>query len=134
MQSAVAAVMAVHEARKRLNTKTSKTFFGHYDVWTYIAEGPLDTNCPKCTELDTQDFMGSHLRQMFPDLVILDEDTIYPNVHQTLWGKPTCLCILRRASEPLDSLDLYDGDNLEPYKPAPKRTDNLVDYGYSDEV
>ena len=94
----------------------SKSFFGHYDVWTYIAEGPLDTNCPKCMELDAQDFMGSHLRQMFPDLVIMDEDNIYPNVHQTLWGKDTCKCVLRRASEPLDSFDLYEGDNLEPYK------------------
>jgi hypothetical protein len=119
MQSMVDAVLAVHEARKRrVDFTTRKTFFGHYDVWTYIAEGPLDTNCPKCMELDAQDFMGAHLRQMFPDLVIMDEDTIYPNVHQTLWGKPTCKCVLRRASEPLDSLDLYDGDNLEPYKKA----------------
>jgi hypothetical protein len=37
-------------------------------------------------------------------------------VHQTLWGKDTCKCVLRRASEPLDSQDNYDGDNLEPYK------------------
>jgi hypothetical protein len=116
MEQVLAAVSAVHEARKRLSIDTRKTFFGHYDVWTYIAEGPLDTNCPKCMELDAQDFMGAHLRQMFPDLVIMDEDTIYPNVHMTLWSKNTCKCVLRRASEPLDSLDLYDGDNLEPYK------------------
>jgi hypothetical protein len=134
MEQVLVAVAAVHEARKRLGIDTRKTFFGHYDVWTYIAEGPIDTNCPKCMELDAQDFMGSHLRQMFPDLMIMDEDTIYPNVHQTLWGKPTCKCILRRASEPLDALDIYDGDNLEPYKPAPKQTDASVDYGYSDEV
>jgi hypothetical protein len=118
MQALVAAAIGVHEARKRITFDTNKTFWGHYDVWTYIAEGPLDTNCDKCMELDSQDFMGAHLRQMFPDLVIMDEDTIYPNVHQTLWGKETCKCVLRRASEPLDALDLYDGDNLAPYKKA----------------
>jgi hypothetical protein len=120
MEQVLAAVSAVHEARKHINFDTKKTFFGHYDVWTYIAEGPIDTNCPKCMELDAQDFMGAHLRQMFPDLMIMDEDTIYPNVHMTLWGKDTCKCILRRASEPLDILDIYDGDNLEPYKKAPE--------------
>jgi hypothetical protein len=125
MQSMVEAVLSVHEARKRrVDFTTRKTFFGHYDVWTYIAEGPLDTNCPKCMELDAQDFMGAHLRQMFPDLMIMDEDTIYPNVHQTLWGKDTCKCVLRRASEPLDSLDIYDGDNLEPYKKAVDDAEN----------
>jgi hypothetical protein len=92
------------------------TWFGHYDVWMYIAEGPIETNCPKCMELDAQDFMGSHLRQMFPHLVILDEDTIYPNVHMTLWNRDTCKCILRRVKEPLTHFAPYDGDNLEPYK------------------
>jgi len=66
------------------------TWYSMFDVWTYIAEGPIDENCPKCMELDAQDFQGSYLRAMFPDLVILDEDTIYPNVHMTLWGKDTC--------------------------------------------
>ena len=93
-----------------------KSFFSMFDVWTYIAEGPIEENCPKCMELDTQDFQGSYLRAMFPDLVILDEDTIYPNVHMTLWGKDTCKCILRRTNEPYDALDLYTDDDLKPYK------------------
>ena len=116
MQQAIEAVLAVHEARKHINIDTKKTFFSMFDVWTYIAEGPIDTNCPKCMELDAQDFQGSYLRAMFPDLVILDEDTIYPNVHMTLWGKPTCKCILRRTNEPYDALDLYTDDDLKPYK------------------
>ena len=111
------------EAKSRIPASLKgKSFFSMFDVWTYIAEGPLDTNCPKCMELDAQDFTGTYLRAMFPDLVILDEDTIYPNVHMTLWGKDTCKCILRRTNEPYDSLDLYSGDNLEPYKKREEET------------
>ena len=107
------------EARSRIPKELQGkglSWFSMFDVWTYIAEGPIDENCPKCMELDAQDFQGSYLRAMFPDLVILDEDTIYPNVHMTLWGKPTCKCILRRTNEPYDALDLYTDDDLKPYK------------------
>ena len=118
MQAAAAAVQAVREARKRITFDTKKSFFGAYDFWTYIAEGPIDTNCDKCTELDAQDFTGSQLRSMFPDLIVLDDDTIYPNVHQTLWGKDTCKCILRRVTDGLDPTNFvaYEGDKLEPYQ------------------
>ena len=117
MQAVAAAVQAVREARKRITFDTKKTFFSNYDYWTYIAEGPIDTNCDKCAELDAQDFVGSQLRSMFPDLIVLDEDTIYPNVHMTLWGKATCKCILRRTESGLDPTNFvaYDGDNLQPY-------------------
>lgn len=136
MMQAVAAVAAVLEARKRINIDTNKTFFGNYDFWMYIAEGPLDTNCDTCMTLDGQDFVGMQLRSMFPDLVVMDEDTIYPNVHQTLWGTETCKCVLRRLdSHALDPSDftVYQGDNLEPYKPKPKDND-LADYGWNDEL
>lgn len=90
-----------------------KSFFGHYDVWMYVAEGPVETNCDKCREFDAQDFMGSHLRQMFPDLIVMDEDTIYPNVHQTLWGTDTCcqkgtLVTTDKGIVPIEQIKLGD--------------------------
>ncbi len=104
------------EALSRIPQQLKDTsFFGHYDAWMFIAEGPWETNCPTCKDLAGQDFLGAYLRSMFPHLIILDEDTIYPNVHMTLWGVDTCKCVLRRLHEPIIGLDLSDADNLEPY-------------------
>ena len=94
------------------------SFFGNTDLWTYYALGPTTTECTFCTGYNQQSFTGAQLRQVFPDLEIEDEDTIYPNVHMTLWGTETCKCLLMREIEDRNPEDLviWMGEKTPMYK------------------
>jgi hypothetical protein len=88
---AVQAVIAVEGAQRRKAPGFEPiTFFGRNDWWVYHAE--VDPKlCDKCAaNLKHYLFNGAHLREKFPYLVIVDENTIIANVH------PNCRCYLTR--------------------------------------
>ena len=73
------------------------TFFSQHDVWLYDAR--LDTKvCERCRHYeDIGQFLGNHIRLIFPNLKILDVNTIGGSepdggglVH------PNCRCFLVR--------------------------------------
>lgn len=114
MQKAIAAVIAVHEARKRLFHKDliGKGIFSASTVWHYRGHYDADSQCDHCKNYDNRDFLGSEIRTLFPDLEIVDENTIYVNLHMTLWGKDTCKCYLWRATDPDDIVRTYNDPTL----------------------
>jgi hypothetical protein len=82
----VKAVQAVEAVEKFL-----ETFFSAADVWRYEAISD-DKACPRCLYYEQIGaFSGDMLRQTFPYLETLDENTIAPNVH------PNCRCRLHRG-------------------------------------
>jgi len=85
------------EAKKRLPFDVPKaiTFFSKNDEWIFTAV--IDNNvCHNCLQYENQPFTGNLLRTKFPNLEILDLETIHPHVH------PNCRCHLDRI--------LYLGD------------------------
>ena len=67
------------------------TFFSEYDVWDY---GITNVNtCKVCDGNMVGVYQGHELRSLFPNLVIMDEDAIAPNVH------PNCACVMRRLTD-----------------------------------
>lgn len=96
------------------------SFFGNNDLWEYFELGDPDVECLYCKRYANMAFAGSQLRQVFPDLVIQGPDDIYPNVHQTLWGKETCKCQLIRvntqAAHP-EELVFYNGPKTPYWTP-----------------
>ncbi len=69
------------------------TFFGHNDMWNYVAVFD-DRLCDECENyLEIGIFNGDKLRDVFQRLVIADENTIMLNVH------PNCRCYLIRVIE-----------------------------------
>lgn len=72
------------------------TFFTANDVWYYRGVFDPKSQCDHCRDKDGKTFLGSSLRQEFPDLEVIDENTIYVNLHMTLWGADTCRCYLWR--------------------------------------
>ena len=111
---AVSVVEAVLRFEKRqlkeaINRKfgvfSSKTFYSLHDNWTYkgvYSVAPGHEQCPYCSGFDGRDFNGTMLRRWFPDHLIFDEDTIYVNYHETLWGKDSCKCYLYRVGSAAD--------------------------------
>ena len=99
----VAAVLAVHEAKKRLDfpLRRGVTFFSENDVWLYDAT--LDgLVCDYCRTAEIiGEFRGNNLRLNFPDLEIVDENTLHPHNHVTLGWRTldtdTCRCVLKRV-------------------------------------
>jgi len=70
-----------------------------FDVWLYESDNTVN-RCPACSEFVGLTFFGDELRTVFPDLRILGGTEIWPNVHRTLWDKPTCQCRLTRVAQP----------------------------------
>ena len=85
------------EALKRIppDTPARITFFSVHDEWVFTAVFD-NVVCPDCLGFENQTFTGNLLRAKFPDLEIVDLETINPNVH------PNCRCRLERS--------LYFGD------------------------
>ena len=97
----VQAVRAVQEAQKRISPEMPKwkgaTFFSKQDVWLYDAR--MDSKvCSKCRQYeDIGQFLGSHIRLIFPYLTILDMNTIGgPEPGGDGLVHPHCRCRLRR--------------------------------------
>ena len=84
----VRAVEAIQ--RKPKVYKPSFTFYGHMDFWDYVAKWD-DVLCDRCKSHERGDpYVGSYIRDEFPDHVIVGPDKILANVHQN------CRCELRR--------------------------------------
>jgi hypothetical protein len=85
------------ESLKRIpvNTPARITYFSIKDEWAFTAV--MDNHvCSKCLAFENTILTGDLLRSRFPNLEIVDLETIYPHVH------PNCRCHLDRA--------LYFGD------------------------
>jgi hypothetical protein len=65
------------------------TFFSADDRWLYVKSGNPNL-CDDCAGYDGDVFYGDEVRREFPDLVIVDQNTIYVRVH------PHCECVLIR--------------------------------------
>ena len=88
--------------------------FSANTLWTYYARtyrDPEGETCPYCNQFDGQTYPGSYIRSIFPDYIWVGDD-IYPNVHQTLWGKDTCACLLIREPDDVPELNLDMSGNL----------------------
>jgi len=106
VREVVAAVIAVREAKKRIDfpTRYGVTFFSVHDVWLW--QSALDSKvCPVCdANEDKGEFRGNHLRARFPYLVILDENTIGgPGAGGDGLVHPNCRCrLVRKLEKDLD--------------------------------
>ncbi len=98
----VVQAIQAYESKKRIPSELSgTTFFSQNDWWNYIKS--FDPNmCHQCDFFgDMPFFSGDDLRLTFPNLLIVDENTIHPMVH------PHCKCELQRVFRDLEpSLDL----------------------------
>jgi hypothetical protein len=110
----VKTVLATKEAKKRLTPELQgKGVFSAMTVWHYKAEGDPEHRCEACDSLDGKDFLGSSIRTMFPDMMIVDAYQIYVNYHETLWNRPdTCKCYLWREEEPSAQVNLYNASTI----------------------
>jgi hypothetical protein len=92
------------------------TAFGIYDFWLYEDEN-AESECSYCKTYSGQLFAGNQLRTVFPDLDVITEDLILPNVHMTLWETNTCRCKLTRV--PFNDLPedwtVYSGEKTPHY-------------------
>ena len=100
---ALAAVIAVHEARNRIPDHLKHTSpYSVNALWTFYARthhDPEGETCNYCHMFDGQTFTGDQLRVTFPDHY-WEGDDIYPDVHKTLWGREgTCACLLIREDD-----------------------------------
>ena len=95
MELAAAVAMVIVEGAKRRKAPGwgRLTFFSRSDWWVYHAVAD-DVLCDTCAR-NFKDYMfnGLNLRDKFPYLIILDENTIIVNVH------PNCRCYLTRLYE-----------------------------------
>jgi hypothetical protein len=93
----VARAIEAVEARQRIPADTPKaiTFFSQNDEWIYTAVTDNHV-CLRCLQYENKTLKGDELRNIFPELEILDLETIHPHVH------PNCRCHLDRT--------LYFGD------------------------
>ena len=91
-ETAVYAVLAVEEARKRITIDAPKaiTFFSVNDAWVYTAI--MDNRvCDACLQHEFKTYRGDELRALFPYLEVVDLEKILPHVH------PNCRCELDRV-------------------------------------
>ena len=82
------------------------SFFGKYDLWTYIAIMD-DRTCQRCSVHDQTINAGDLLRAVFPYLQIIGQDQIHPHVH------PNCRCVLLRVTDLADYID-YTSPEIQP--------------------
>ena len=69
------------------------SFFSEFDIWDY---GTLGYNtCEDCNGFSMAVYGGHELELIFPNLIILDENMIKPNIH------PNCGCVMTRLTEAL---------------------------------
>lgn len=95
----VQSVQALQKARQRkIPTRPGVTFFSENDVWVYDARADTKV-CPTCRIAETiEHFRGNNLRINFPNLVILDENTIGgPEPGGGGLVHPNCRCFLHRV-------------------------------------
>lgn len=114
MVKAVRAVIDASWIPEDLRGKAS--WFGLYDFWTYEDEKG-ETECEYCKTYAGEIFDGNQLRSVFPDLTIISEDLILPNVHWTLWHTDTCKCQLKRVPYELlpEGWTVYSGERTPHY-------------------
>lgn len=68
-----------------------QTMFGPNVFWQFETHKP--NSCERCLYYEGKGtFPGDTLNTLFPDLTIIDEDTIKVNLH------PNCDCMLQRVS------------------------------------
>jgi hypothetical protein len=71
--------------------KFYQAMFSPNDFWQFETHKP--NSCERCLYYEGKGtFNGEALHTFFPDLTIIDEDTIKVNLH------PNCDCILQRAT------------------------------------
>ena len=119
VQAAVQAVKAVIDKSWIPEEYRGTSYFGNYDLWEYFELGASTSECEFCKQYSGKTFTGAQLRQVFPDLEIIGEDDIYPNVHMTLWGKDTCKCQLIRVNTGVvkpETLVVYTSERTPYYK------------------
>jgi hypothetical protein len=86
----------VVEAKKRVPDEYAGTsFFSKLDLYQYIAITD-DRTCKKCMTYDKMVLPGDYIRAYYPDLVIIGQDQILPQVH------PNCRCTLLRVTDLAD--------------------------------
>jgi hypothetical protein len=112
-QNIIEAVCIV-EAKARLfhPDLVGKGIFSALTVWHYRGHYDDKSQCVHCKELDNRDFLGNEIRARFPDLEVIDEYTIYVNLHMTLWGADNCRCYLWREEEPAGQIQTYNDATL----------------------
>ena len=115
----IACVNAAIDKRWLPEELQGKGIFSASTIWNYQLETGV-TNCEHCKENENRELLGTEIRRAFPDLVVYDENYIWVNLHQTLWGKPTCKCFLYRAGLPALNPELVQakistlyGENLD---------------------
>lgn len=89
------------ESTKRIPTGAHSSFFGEFDLWSYLAITD-DRTCSSCIMLDQGIYMGWDLRALFPYLLIASDDQILPRVH------PNCRCTLLRVTSLRDYISLTE--------------------------
>ena len=99
------------------------TFFSQYDLWDY--SNINYHTCKNCIENSSTIYQGDMLRSLFPYLVILDEETIWPSVH------PNCTCTMKRVTNGQDERLLEKEDlSLEYEVNVPINIDEVTqDFG-----
>jgi len=107
MLKAIQAVQTVQDRKWIPEGLEELTYFSALDLWYYL--GVTDERlCEYCEVNDGQEMGGDVLRGKFPDLEIVDQNTIYPHVHVTLGWKTiandNCRCVLVRIAAPLEWL------------------------------
>jgi len=120
-------------ARIPLEYRGKISFFSVNDMWDFDAV--LDTRvCESCEELEGSSWTGDFLRQPFPNLVILDENTIGGPDDGDGLVHPNCRCRLRRQTQiiqyyiELQPTDEYD-TVFDYYARKHKRKARFVEKG-----
>jgi len=96
------------------------TFFSEYDLWDY--SNINYHTCQTCVGNSSTVYQGDELRSLFPFLAILDEDTIYPEVH------PNCTCVMRRVTNGQD--DRLIGKDVQADYDVPVAVEASSSYGF----
>ena len=88
---AVAVAVAIEKKWINIDAPRAITFFSEYDEWVFTAEFD-NVVCDTCLGYENNTFTGDTLRSLFPELEIIDLETIRAFVH------PNCRCRLDRIT------------------------------------
>lgn len=94
------------------------------EQWIYIAVTD-NVTCNHCLQNDGKIFRRNQeldLIDIFPDMVEESPTVIYPNVHMSLWGKPTCRCKLFLSN----LARLEDNQPVNPVMSEKPQTDHAL--------